>query len=709
MDINQFQKAEKNQQYFAGMRPVFNRKALFTDLSEDYVSPMEPSAYGEATVRFRSAKNNIDKVFFIHKNEKHLMFKTESDAYFDYYSHTVQLEDEKLSYYFEVHAGKISCFYDRRGVTKDTNEYYHFHIIPGFKTPDWAKGAVFYQIYVDRFYNGDPSNDVLTNEYQYIGDKTVKVEDWNKYPAAMGVREFYGGDLQGVLDKMDYLQDLGVDVIYFNPLFVSPSNHKYDIQDYDYIDPHFGKIVHDEGELLRPEQTENRFATRYIDRVSNKENLEASNELFAEVVKEAHRRGMKVILDGVFNHCGSFNKWLDRERIYENAPGYEKGAYIDKDSPYHSYFQFHDENKFPYNGSYDGWWGHDTLPKLNYENSRQLLDYVLYIGRKWVSPPYNADGWRLDVAADLGHTPEFNHSFWKEFRKTVKMANPDAIILAEHYGSPLDWLQGQEWDTVMNYDAFMEPVTWFLTGMQKHSDDYREDMRGNADNFWGAMRHHCAAFTMPSFLVAMNELSNHDHSRFLTRTNHKVGRTNTLGPEAANGGVNKAVLREAVVIQMTWPGAPTIYYGDEAGVCGFTDPDNRRTYPWGHEDQELIAFHKEVIRIHKTHREFLTGSLKYLDADYNVIGFGRFNREGQSVILVNNNDYEVTREVSVWYLGIPKECALTCLMITTAEGYSTAAKQYPVISGKVRVTLPATSAIILRHENRVERSFLKFS
>ena len=711
MDINQFQKAEKNQQYFSGMRPVFNRKALFTDMSEDYVSPMEPSAYGEITVRFRAAKNNIDKVFFVHKNVKHLMFKTESDDYFDYYSHTIQLENEKLSYYFEVHAGKLSCFFDMRGVTKDTNEYYQFHVIPGFKTPDWAKGAVFYQIYVDRFYNGDPTNDVLTNEYQYIGDKTVKVEDWDKYPAAMGVREFYGGDLQGVLDKMDYLQDLGVDVIYFNPLFVSPSNHKYDIQDYDYIDPHFGKIVHDEGELLKPEQTENRLATRYIDRVSNKENLEASNELFAEVVKEAHRRGMKVILDGVFNHCGSFNKWLDRERIYENAPGYEKGAYIDKDSPYHSYFQFHDENKFPYNGSYDGWWGHDTLPKLNYENSRQLLDYVLYIGRKWVSPPYNADGWRLDVAADLGHTPEFNHSFWKEFRKTVKMANPNAIILAEHYGSPVDWLQGQEWDTVMNYDAFMEPVTWFLTGMQKHSDDYREDMRGNADSFWGAMRHHCAAFTMPSILVAMNELSNHDHSRFLTRTNHKVGRTNTLGPQAADEGVNKAVLREAVVIQMTWPGAPTIYYGDEAGVCGFTDPDNRRTYPWGHEDKELIAFHKEIIRIHKTHQEFLTGSLKYLDADYNVIGYGRFNREGQSVILVNNNDYEITREVSVWYLGIPKECVLNCLMLTTWEGYSTEPKQYPVISGKVKVTLPATSAIILRHEKtrkKKERKFLRF-
>ncbi len=637
------------------------------------------------------------------------MFKTESDARFDYYSHTVQLENEKLVYYFEIHAGKLSCFYDRRGVTKEINSYYSFQIIPGFKTPDWAKGAVFYQIYVDRFCNGDPSNDVLTNEYQYIGDKTVRVEDWDKYPAAMGVREFYGGDLQGVLDKMDYLQDLGVDVIYFNPLFVSPSNHKYDIQDYDYIDPHFGKIVHDEGNLLEDGQTENRFPTRYIDRISNKENLEASNALFAEVVKEAHRRGMKVVLDGVFNHCGSFNKWLDRERIYENAPGYEKGAYIEKESPYHNYFQFHDENRFPYNGSYDGWWGHDTLPKLNYENSRQLMDYVLYIGKKWVSPPYNADGWRLDVAADLGHSPEFNHNFWKEFRRAVKTANPDAIILAEHYGSPVDWLQGQEWDTVMNYDAFMEPVTWFLTGMQKHSDDYREDMRGNADSFWGAMRHHSAAFTMPSLLVAMNELSNHDHSRFLTRTNRRVGRTNTLGPEAANQGVNKAVLREAVVIQMTWPGAPTIYYGDEAGVCGFTDPDNRRTYPWGHEDQELIAFHKEIIRIHKAHKEFLTGSLKFVDADYNLISYGRFTKEGQSVILVNNNDYEITKEWSVWYLGTPKECMLNRLMLTTAEGYSTEPKEYPVIAGKVKVTLPPPSAIILRHESRAERSFLQFS
>ncbi len=253
------------------------------------------------------------------------------------------------------------------------------------------------------------------------------------------------------------------------------------------------------------------------------------------------------------------------------------------------------------------------MPKLDYEDSPQLGQIIMDIGRKWVSPPYNVNGWRLDVAADLGFSNEYNH-IWKRFRKEVKDANPDSIILAEHYGDPQDWLQGDEWDSVMNYDAFMEPLTWFLTGMEKHSDEYRPDLCGNADNFVGAMRHFMASMLTPSLQVAMNELSNHDHSRFLTRTNHKAGRVAQLGTEAAEKDVNKAILREAVIMQMTWIGAPTIYYGDEAGLCGFTDPDNRRTFPWGNEDKELQAFHKEVIRIHK---ERETAEKRF----YQVIGF----------------------------------------------------------------------------------------
>ena len=162
---------------------------------------------------------------------------------------------------------------------------------------------------------------------------------------------------------MDYLEKLGVKAIYFNPLFVSPSNHKYDTQDYDYIDPHFGKIVVDEGDVLKDGETDNSKATKYISRVTNKKNLEASNELFIELVEEAHKRGIKVIIDGVFNHCGSFNKWMDYEEIYREENGYEKGAYISQDSPYNSFFKFNG-GQWPHNSTYEGWWGFDTLPNL---------------------------------------------------------------------------------------------------------------------------------------------------------------------------------------------------------------------------------------------------------------------------------------------------------------------------------------------------------
>lgn len=696
LDLRKIKHLENNRQYIATMRPVFNRRALFSDTTGDFLIPPEPEANSTVTVRFRTAKNNVDRCVLVNRGEKYVMNKVEATKHFDYYACDLQLGTEKETYYFEIQSGFLKGYYDTRGLVTEVNEYYNFVILPGFRTPDWAKGAVMYQIYVDRFCNGDPSNDVLTNEYCYINEHVQHVDDWYRCPAAMDVREFYGGDLQGVLDKMDYLEDLGIEAIYFNPLFVSPSNHKYDSQDYDYIDPHIGRIVEDTGELLENGQKENRFATRYINRVTNRANLEASNELFIKVVEEAHKRGIRVIMDGVFNHCGSFNKWMDRERIYENAEGYAPGAYVSADSPYRNYFDFKNQNAWPYNASYDGWWGHDTLPKLNYEGSGELMDYVLHIARKWVSPPFNADGWRLDVAADLGHSQSFNHQFWQEFRKAVKEANPEAVILAEHYGNTREWLQGNEWDTVMNYDAFMEPVTWFLTGMEKHSDDYRGDLLGNTGSFWGAMKHHSASFSMPSWQTAMNELSNHDHSRFLTRTNHCVGRTDSKGPQAAEIGVNKAVFREAVVMQMTWMGAPTIYYGDEAGLCGFTDPDSRRTYPWGREDQEMIRFHKEIIRIHKENRELRTGSLKYVDCDYNFLAYGRFNREGQCLILINNNDHPISRRIFVWELGTPKHGVMRALIWSDENGFWKD-QEFVMQAGTIQVELPKTCAVILKY------------
>lgn len=682
-------------------------QALFCDGTGSYVIPQEPRENEVVRLRFRTAKNDVKRVRLMTAVGGYDMQKEagKDGAEFDYYEIRWRLNEKPFRYCFEIQDEEEVRYYSRCGVSKEIVELYEFVIVPGFSTPDWAKGAVMYQIFTDRFYNGDPSNNVETNEYYYIGGYSRKVTDWNKYPDNMGVREFYGGDLQGVIEKLDYLQELGVEVLYFNPLFVSPSNHKYDIQDYDYIDPHFGVILEDGGEVLQEGETENRKATKYKKRVADLKNLEASNQLFIKLVEELHRRGMKIILDGVFNHCGSFNKWMDRERIYEDQPGFKPGAFVSADSPYRSYFYFskNGEEDWPYNTGYDGWWGHDTLPKLNYEDSVKLENYILYIGRKWVSPPYNADGWRLDVAADLGQSNEYNHEFWKKFRTAVKAANPNALILAEHYGDPSEWLQGDEWDSVMNYDAFMEPITWFLTGMEKHSDESREELRGNTDNFVGSIMHHMANMLTPSLQVAMNELSNHDHSRFLTRTNHMVGRVEQLGPQAANEYVNLGIMREAVVMQMTWVGAPTVYYGDEAGVCGFTDPDNRRTYPWGHEDQELIAFHKEIIRIHKEHKALKTGSLNILNGslrvangdEYNILAYGRFQEDDRVVVIINNRSELAEVTLPVWMAEVPRKCRMKKLLYSYQDGYSVDEEEYLVEDGEVVVNMGAYSALVL--------------
>ena len=685
-----------------------NKTALFCDGTEGYVYPPEPKESELVTFRFRTAKDDADRVGLVTSADTYVMEKECTQGEFDYYTFETRLGEEPFRYCFEVQSGTEKYYYGRCGISREILEYYNFVVVPGFSTPDWAKGAVMYQIFTDRFYNGDKSNDVETNEYYYIGDYSQRVTNWDKYPANMGVREFYGGYLQGVMDKLDYLQELGVEVVYFNPLFVSPSNHKYDIQDYDYIDPHYGKIVDDGGEVLPDGVTDNSQATKYKKRTTGLKNLEASNELFIKLVEELHRRGMKVILDGVFNHCGSFNKWMDRERIYEGEEDYEPGAYVSADSPYRSYFRFFKEEpeNWPYNGNYDGWWGHDTLPKLNYEDSVKLENYILYIGRKWVSPPYNVDGWRLDVAADLGRSNEYNHEFWQKFRRAVKDANPNALILAEHYGDPSDWLKGDEWDTVMNYDAFMEPVTWFLTGMEKHSDEAREELLGNIDNFIGSMAHHMSNMLTPSLQVAMNELSNHDHSRFLTRTNHMVGRVEHLGPEAANEYVNKAVMREAVVMQMTWVGAPTVYYGDEAGVCGFTDPDNRRTYPWGHEDQELIAFHKEAIRIHKEHPALKTGSLKILGGEENILSYARFKGHDRIIVVINNRSERAEVKVPVWEAEIPIKCRMKRLLYSYKDGYTTEYEEYLVEDGEVVANMGPHSALVLGMRNEEDHDWL---
>ena len=681
-----------------------NVEALFSDGTSDYVIPMEPEVNQWIKIRFRTAKDDVDAVLVRIEDRGHKMNKVDSNDLFDYYELEWRVGKSMLFYTFNIHRGEEEVFYHSLGVSKDRDDLRPFRIQPGFSTPDWAKGAVMYQIFVDRFYNGDPSNDVENREYIYIDRPCKKVEDWNSPTASMDVARFYGGDLAGVLKKLDYLEDLGVEVVYFNPIFVSPSNHKYDTQDYDYVDPHYGVIVNDGGEVVPEGEQSNLGATKYQERVCDLENLTASNQLFKELVAQMHRRGMKVIIDGVFNHCGSFNKWMDRERIYEKLDSYKKGAYISADSEFRNFFRFEKEEDedWPYNDSYEGWWGHDTLPKLSYESSVYLRRHIFHIAKKWVSREFGADGWRLDVASDLGRSKENNHIFWKKFRKEVKSVNPEALILAEHYGDPTDWLLGDQWDAVMNYDAFMDPVSWFLTGLEKHSDEKREDLKNNSEAFVNSILYNMANMLTPSLQVAMNQLSNHDHSRFLTRTNGKVGRVDTLGHEAAEEGINYGVMREGVVLLMTWPGAPTIYYGDEAGLCGFTDPDNRRTYPWGDENHELIDFHKIMIKIRKDSSAIRTGSLRILTYGRGSLSYVRFNREEQVVVALNNTQEVKELILPVWIGELPWSGVMKRIMYSYAEGIVAEPEKVVIKEGEVVLRMGAYSAAVLTSATQQE-------
>ena len=664
--------------------------AIYSDETSNFQNPAQFKSGESIDFLLRVFKDNFlnDSVNLHIGDDSYPMFLMKSESQiFDFYKINLKI-DKYTSYYFSIKKDETTYFYNKQGVVNTINPVYNFKAIPDFFVPDWLQGAVMYHIFVDRFNNSDISNNVLTKEYSYLGTMSKQQEDWYAPVTDKDFCTFYGGDLQGILDKIDYLKDLGIEVIYLSPVFVSPSNHKYDISDYDHIDPHLTIITKDGGDRLNRANTSNDKASMYIKRTTDPVNLKASNEFFVDFVKQCHDNNIKVIMDGVFNHCGSFHRWLNKEGVYK-----EKGAYQDKNSPYVPYFKWYGED-WPNNIAYDGWWGHSNHPKLNFENSQELYDYILGIGKKWVSEPYNIDGWRLDVAADLGFSQDFNHQFWRDFRKSVKEGNPSAVILGEHYGDCEAWLAGDQWDTIMNYDAFMEPITWFLTGMQKHSEEFKPEAINNTLFFEEAMRYNRARMSYHSLYTSMNQLSNHDHSRFLTRTNMQVGRLHNRPASDADHGVNKGILYEAVVFQMTWPGAPTLYYGDEAGVTGWSDPDNRRSYPWGREDKTIIDVHKAAIALRRDYPVLKNGSVEYLHNEHGFLSYGRWNEKEKVAVIINNNKDHRIINIPVWKMDILSG-SIDRVMYTNQDGYSVKKEGLNVKDGYVNLYVGPYSAVVL--------------
>lgn len=487
-------------------------------------------AYGknELRIRLRAAKNDLDSVTLIYAvkydwltNRKSVpMQKGYSDALYDYYTVALPVSDSRIGYVFYVTRGEEAYYYSEEGLTVDYDHeksYYNFFQFPYINAADvharvdWCGRAVFYQIFVDRFCRGDREKDT-----SYINKK------WGEIPDP---KSFYGGDLKGIIGKLDYLSELGITALYLTPVFRSPSNHKYDTVDYDRVDEMFG-----------------------------------SNDDLKELVRLAHRRGMKVILDAVFNHCSML--CAPFQDVMKNG----------KASAYSDWFIVHGEKPDPEACNYECFAACSYMPKWNTSNEA-VQDYLLRIALHWMRA-CGIDGWRLDVA------DEVSHDFWRRFRKEVKRENPQAILIAESWHDAGSWLRGDQFDGIMNYSFTKACIDFFAKKtrtVQSFCDRLSELLMRNTDQANEMM---------------LNLLDSHDTERFLTLA-----------------GEDKAALRCALAVMFFYPGMPCICYGTEIGMIGEYEPDSRRTFDWDRSHWD-VSLWETVHRLAQYKREKIGGAIR---------------------------------------------------------------------------------------------------
>lgn len=467
-----------------------------------------------------------------------------------------------------------------------------------YKTPDFAKGNIIYHIFVDRFNRADG---VKTKRkyrlHESFSESPEVVSADGKYYAD----DFFGGNFNGIREKLDYLEELGVGIIYLSPIFKAFSNHRYDTGDYLKVD-----------ELLGTEDD------------------------FKKLLDAAHEKGMKIILDGVFNHSGADSLYFNKFGTYDSL-----GAYQSKSSPYYDWYFF---KKFP--DEYACWWGCDNVPDLNKSNKdyRALVFGKNGVVEKWQK--LGADGWRLDVVDELPI------DFVNLLIKKIKSVNKDALVIGEvwedastkvSYGELRPYLLGDQLDGTMNYPFMNAIIAYVRDGDEKFFKDAVQSILEN--------------YPKETVYCLMNSLGTHDTVRIINALSdvraHGWSKTHKLGYKLPDSEYEKAKkkLYLASVLQFTLPGIPSIFYGDEAGLQGFDDPINRRPYPWGSEDKEILAHYKKLGRIRRENRAVFSGGFNMRDEN-GLVAYERAGGDDEILIAVNAGAYDKTLFINNEYTNL---------------------------------------------------------
>ncbi|MGM9991596.1 MAG: alpha amylase N-terminal ig-like domain-containing protein [Candidatus Bruticola sp.] len=551
-------------------------------------------------------------------NRKNFSIAKRFSEDWEWWEANLKVEVPLLNYRFICVTASGTFNYNAKGLCSHTPlDRDDFKISFLNEPPQWVEDSIFYQIFPDRFCCGDSSTNVKDGEYSLAG-QTVRAFDWEApLDKSCGNVSFYGGDLPGITAKLPYLQELGINALYLNPIFTSPSNHKYDVADYYNVDPHFG-----------------------------------GNDALAELRRASSLINMRLVLDLVPNHCGNQNTWF-------------KKAQTDKNSLEYAFFTFYNDNP----EQYEMWLGVRTLPRLNYCSQelrkRMYLD-CKSVMRRWLLPPYSIDGWRIDVANMLARQKmdQLGHEIGKEMRRAVKEENSQAWILGEQFFDPSDYQQGDEFDASMNYRAFCMPVNQWMAGF---------DFEGFKGHEWGcttALSSSDLAEQMQSFRAAIPEKNALNMLNLVG--SHDLPRVKTFN----QGRADKAAALYTMLF--AYQGVPCIYYGDEIGLEGGPDPDNRRTMIWDEDkwDKNMLSLMKRLCVVRKQSSALRRGGLQWLIAQDNSLVFMREDKHSRAICTIVREGQESQSKcpkASIEYLSIPVQAA------ALAEGV----KFRGAVSGKI--------------------------